>query len=154
MSDDEVEVDVDEEEEVYSDVEDEDDISDDGLPELPDGESVAKTRIPSIDPVLKASNKVQTIRVVSGDDRVTSNRLTKFEVSRILSIRAQQISDTPIIYARLEGERDPVKIAYAELLQRRCPLLLRRTISDSGGTVTVEQWDPNEMSLPMVNIAL
>jgi DNA-directed RNA polymerase I, II, and III subunit RPABC2 len=147
MSDDEIE----EEEEVFSDVSDEE-LSDDELAELAEIESAAKTKMAAIDPVLKTSNKIQTIRIVKDDDRVTSNRLTKYEVSRILSIRAQQISDTPIIYAKLSGERDPVKIAYLELSQKKCPLLLRRVINDNNSVLTVEQWNPNEMTIPLINI--
>ena len=79
--------------------------------------------------------------------RVTSKRMTKFELSRILQIRAEQIAkDAPIMVNVPENITYPLRIALMELEQNKSPVKIVRKIP---GFVE-EIWDPAEMILPEV----
>jgi DNA-directed RNA polymerase I, II, and III subunit RPABC2 len=68
----------------------------------------------------------------------TKNRLTKYEKSRLIGLRAQQISmGSPLMITQqsINKETDPVKIAELELIQRKIPMVIKRTLPD--GTVEI-----------------
>ncbi len=72
----------------------------------------------------------------------SSNRLTKYERSKILGARAIQISmGSPLMINDLHGETDPIKIAELELRQRKIPMIIKRTLPDG----TVEMWELEDM---------
>jgi DNA-directed RNA polymerase subunit K/omega len=105
------------------------------------------------DPLSRESNTSVRVIVVPEWERITSGRLCLTEAAGLLAERAEQIARTGTHFVLdIRGRRlhDPVEIAVAELLERRCPLILRRTIllRDAHGNSVVEDWDPNQMSLP------
>lgn len=105
------------------------------------------------DPLSRESNTAVRVIVVPEWERITSGRLCLTEAAGLLAERAEQIARTGTHFVLdIRGRRlhDPVEIAVAELLERRCPLILRRTIllRDAHGNSVVEDWDPNQMSLP------
>ncbi|CAA7031529.1 unnamed protein product [Microthlaspi erraticum] len=57
-------------------------------------------------------------------------RCRKLMISRILGIRALQISMTAPVMVELEGETDPLEIAMKELRQRKIPCTIRRYLAD------------------------
>lgn len=107
-----------------------------------------------IDPVVRASNKPVTIRIVPDEERVTDNRLHKSEAALIIAKRAAQIATHAKHFARnAQGLHDPVAIAYQELYERRCPLKLHRRIrTDPNGDEVVESWSPRKMALPPLQL--
>ncbi|AIB09818.1 DNA-directed RNA polymerase I, II, and III 15kDa polypeptide (nucleomorph) [Lotharella oceanica] len=58
------------------------------------------------------------------------NFLTKFEKTRIIGIRALQISHGSMIYVQLEGESDSIQIAIKEFREKKIPFKIRRFYPD------------------------
>ncbi|NBQ43951.1 MAG: hypothetical protein EBU23_16185, partial [Mycobacteriaceae bacterium] len=101
-----------------------------------------------VDPILRMSNKPRLVRVVKPEDRVTDNRLHKTEAAQIIAMRAQQIAKYGTHFTDGGSLHDPVMIAFKELLDRRCPLTLRRHIGTGpSGEPIVEEWDVRTMTL-------
>lgn len=93
--------------------------------------------------------KAIQIRIVPKSEAITDFRLHKPEASQIIALRAAQISETGIHFAKhAQGMHDPVKIATQELLERRCPLIVRRHM----GLNEYEELCPREMALPQLGI--
>lgn len=102
-----------------------------------------------VDPILRASNKPRIVRCVPPEERMTSHVLQKSEAAYIIATRAEQISKHPTAFVDIRGLHDPVAIAYKELFERRCPLVLRRPVGTGpAGEHLVEEWNPREMALP------
>jgi DNA-directed RNA polymerase subunit K/omega len=103
-----------------------------------------------VDPILRVSNKPREIIIVAADERVTDNCLHRSEAAALIGLRAEQIDKYASNFAETAGHlRDPVAIAYKELYDRRCPLKLRRSVGTGPrGEDIVEEWSPQEMTLP------
>jgi DNA-directed RNA polymerase subunit K/omega len=102
-----------------------------------------------VDPMLRASNKPRYVQVVAPEDRVTDNRLHKSEAALVIAMRAQQIAKHATVFTDGGPLHDPAELAFKELLDRRCPLVLRRLIGHSpAGEQVVEEWVVREMTLP------
>ncbi len=91
----------------------------------------------------------EKILVVAPDERRTDNFLSDFEMTEITSIRATQIAINNNCQVDITGMTNPIEMAWKELMARRCPLKVRRTIGEyfDGDThvVVVEDWDVNLM---------
>ena len=110
------------------------------------------------DPVTAGANTAIRVIVRPADQRVTDHRLQKSEASHIISVRAQQIARSATNYVAASPafalQTDPCEIAHRELVERRCPLLLRRQVGwGPNGEVIVEEWNPREMALPALPLA-
>ena len=79
--------------------------------------------------------------IVDHKNRVTSDRLSRYEMVELINIRSHQISKNPICFVDVSGLRDPTEMAIKELFENRCPLLVKREVAKN----TVELWNPNEM---------
>jgi hypothetical protein len=102
-----------------------------------------------VDPILRISNKHRFIHVVPPEDRVTDHRLQKPEAAYIIGMRAQQIALYATRYTEGASLHDPVMLAYKELLDRRCPFILRRPVGTGpNGELLIEEWTVREMTLP------
>jgi DNA-directed RNA polymerase subunit K/omega len=102
-----------------------------------------------VDPVLRMANKSRTVQVVAPEDRVTDNRLHRSEAAYIISMRAQQIARSATCFTEGGDLHDPVALAFKELLERRCPFILRRPVGFSpSGDPLIEEWAVREMTLP------
>ena len=96
------------------------------------------------------SNHIKEVIIVRPENRMTSNVMTKYEMTEYIDIRAVQIAEYNNCMADITGLSDPVLMAKRELMQRKCPLMLRRAV----GTRTVkgesvayyEDWNPAEMT--------
>lgn len=92
---------------------------------------------------------IREIVVVADDHRITSQLLSSFEMTEIVSIRATQISQFNNCMVSNEYD-DPIKQAQLELMKRKCPLILIREVGErmvDGKLAThVEQWLPNTMT--------
>jgi DNA-directed RNA polymerase subunit K/omega len=107
-----------------------------------------------VDPVIRASNRQHTIRLVPDEERTTDNRLHKSEAALVIAKRAEQIARHATHFAeKAAGLHDPVAIAYRELYERRCPLRLRRRVGYApNGDELVEEWSVREMTLPPLQL--
>jgi DNA-directed RNA polymerase I, II, and III subunit RPABC2 len=80
---------------------------------------------------------------VPDDHRITLNKLTKYEMVRVLGIRAQQISDNaPTLVKNIEG-KTPVEIAIYELRHKMTPFKIRRPLPNN----TYEIWKIKELEI-------
>jgi len=72
----------------------------------------------------------------------TTKYMTKYEISRLIGVRARQITMNAPIMIELESEvTDPLEIARQELLQRKIPLMIRRFLPDG----SYEDWSVRDM---------
>jgi len=106
-----------------------------------------------VNEIIRGSNRSLQTHVVKPDERVTDNRLHKSEAARIIAMRAEQIAQNATMFTDATGLHDPVMIAYQELLDLRCPLILRRRVGTTpSGDPIVEEWNTREMVLPQITI--
>lgn len=69
------------------------------------------------------------------------DRLTRFEVARIIGARALQISlGAPVLVKVKKGEFDPIKIAKKEFQQGKVPMTIKRTLPN--GEIVVINMKP------------
>jgi len=77
--------------------------------------------------------------------RVSSDHMSKFELSAILSNRVGQISKNGIHFSELKEEHDPYVLAVNEIKLKRCPLIIIRYIGIIDGKKMYEKWSANEL---------
>lgn len=107
--------------------------------------------------VLERSNKQRTVIIVEYDDRITSDHFQKGERAALIAIRGKQIANNgaPEYLNEIVEEMKKNKInissndiAEAELMNKKCPLKLRREIGvNAKDELIVEEWDPNDMKI-------
>jgi DNA-directed RNA polymerase I, II, and III subunit RPABC2 len=73
--------------------------------------------------------------------RITTRYLTKYEKARVLGTRALQLSMNAPPMVEVEGETDPLEIAYKELRQKKIPFIIRRYLPDQ----SFEDWRLEEL---------
>ncbi|KAI9352067.1 DNA-directed RNA polymerase II subunit F [Obelidium mucronatum] len=81
---------------------------------------------------------------ITGDNRMTTAYMTKYEKARVLGTRALQISMNAPVMVPLNGESDPLVIAMKELRANRIPLMIRRYLPDG----SYEDWACSELTAP------
>jgi len=82
-------------------------------------------------------------KAITGDDRITSPFMTKYERARILGTRALQISkNAPLMIVPEMGETDPYRLAERELAENKIPFIIRRFLPDG----SFEDWKINELT--------
>lgn len=84
------------------------------------------------------------IKIITGDARITSHILSLNEVARVVGVRATQINNGSDVFIDTKGMRNIEHMAIHEILQKKCPLKVRRFISEN----IAEEWSVNEMTLP------
>jgi DNA-directed RNA polymerase I, II, and III subunit RPABC2 len=93
------------------------------------------------DPEKYTNELHKEITIVPKERRKTSEVITLFEFTDIISNRAEQISKNSPIFTPIGSESDPIKMAEMEIKMKRCPLSIRRMLSNN----TAEIWEVNEM---------
>lgn len=102
----------------------------------------------------QAAQAVDTraIVVVDDEDRITSNVMTKAEVTRAIAIRAEHMTRYPSAFTDIGGLTQAKDIARKELYDHRSPLVLRRPVGrTAAGERIIEKWKVREMSYPPLN---
>lgn len=106
------------------------------------------------EPIVETEQEfVKRIVIIHPDKRMTSNILSAYETTELISLRATDISrhNNPMVDCK--DLDDPIKMAERELLAKKCPLLLNRIVGEyrEGKEVITysEDWDPNEMMITM-----
>ncbi len=80
-------------------------------------------------------------RGATGEARITTRYMTKYEKARVLGTRALQISMNAPVMVDIAGETDPLKIARKELNERKIPMIIRRYLPNG----TYEDWNIDEL---------
>jgi DNA-directed RNA polymerase I, II, and III subunit RPABC2 len=75
--------------------------------------------------------------------RITTRFLTKYEKARVLGTRALQLSMNAPPMVAVEGETDPLEIAYKELREKKIPFIIRRYLPDG----SFEDWKLDELAI-------
>ena len=75
--------------------------------------------------------------------RITTRFLTKYEKARVLGTRALQLSMNAPPMVTVEGETDPLEIAYKELREKKIPFIIRRYLPDG----SFEDWKLDELAI-------
>jgi len=84
------------------------------------------------------------IIIVPNNYRKTSEVITKFEFTDVVSNRAKQIENGSPVFVDIKDETDPILMAELEIRMKRCPISIRRLISNN----IAEIWDVNDMLIP------
>lgn len=79
--------------------------------------------------------------MATGEARITTRYMTKYERARVLGTRALQISMNAPVMVDIDGETDPLKIAMKELRDRKIPMIIRRYLPDN----SYEDWNIDEL---------
>jgi DNA-directed RNA polymerase subunit K/omega len=160
----EVEVDADESEVEVDADESEIDVDEIDADESEDDGSDDEESVDEKEELLKLNAAISTdyneiYDVVTGDACITSARLSAYEYTRLIATRAAQIEKGSGTFIPDDGKTSITQLAIMELKEKKCPLMLERTIQPAYTSKDgvrhlriVEQWDPNIMSLPF-NIA-
>lgn len=91
------------------------------------------------------------IIVISNENRITSDMMSKEELTEAISERIKQLEKESISFVDISDLSDPASIAKREISQKKCPLILRRSIGNilnmetGKQTMYYEYWDVNEM---------
>lgn len=107
------------------------------------------TEIPDLEPIIKPKHEYkpiisQDIIILHEEHRRTSDVMTIFEYTNIISQRALQINAGGPCYTNVDDLTNPLEMATKELQDKKCPLNIQRSITDK----IYEQWSANELSLP------
>lgn len=89
------------------------------------------------------------IIIIDNDKRKTLPILTKYEITRIISIRSSQIENGAEPCVRIDSKiNNPIKMAKLELLMGETPLILRRKIYSN----YYEEWKIKELKIINPNL--
>ena len=102
-----------------------------------------------VDAVVAEGGPQQDVDVLMMDEqqpggnsvRITTRYLTKYEKARVLGTRALQLSMNAPPMVEVEGETDPLEIAYKELREKKIPFIIRRYLPDT----SFEDWKLEEL---------
>lgn len=105
-------------------------------------------------PTERAPEIIRKVIIIDPEERQTTDILSRFEMSRLVSVRANQIANHNNPFVDITGLTSPIDMAKRELMQRKCPLTLTRgvgevtSVTHEGIHVTKyeEWWDPNTMT--------
>ena len=125
-----------------------DDFEDDGVKDPQWGEDEMENDI-DVDAVVAEGGPQQDVDVLMMDEqqpggnsvRITTRYLTKYEKARVLGTRALQLSMNAPPMVDVEGETDPLEIAYKELREKKIPFIIRRYLPDT----SFEDWKLEEL---------
>jgi len=90
---------------------------------------------------------IKEITFLHPNNRLTSECMTKFEYSEVISIRAKQIENGGICFTDIKNLTDPREMAIKEIADKQCPLTVIRMLTDVLG----ERWNINELAIPYDN---
>ncbi len=103
-------------------------------------------------PASSASRKRLHVHVVPPDERRTSDMMSLHELAAVVGVRAQQIDNGDVSYCRETHHTKAIKIAEQEILEKRCPLTVERTVLQRDDHIYVEHFSVNELAVPILNL--
>ena len=84
--------------------------------------------------------------IVPENDRCCRKIISDFELSKVLSIRSTQISNTGISFSEIKTT-DPIELAKDEIKHKKCPLKILRRIDINETIPRYEIWSVNELEI-------
>jgi DNA-directed RNA polymerase subunit K/omega len=130
------------------------DFDDENQPVNEEDEDDDQELIPDMDPI-ESLNKLKEhyeyrpelrkeIIIIHPDNRITSEIMTKFERTEVISIRSRQIENGGNCFVSVDDLTDPIEMAIREMQQKRCPCDILRARTDK----IYERWHVNELANP------
>jgi DNA-directed RNA polymerase subunit K/omega len=83
------------------------------------------------------------------NDYQTTNFLTKYEYTRILGMRAQEIAKGSQVYVDVGDIKDPIQMAEKEIREGKCPYIIERPIP--GKIINKPEMEPRRVSELLLN---
>ena len=80
------------------------------------------------------------------EERVTSEIMTSYEYTQVISIRASQIEKGSKIFIKNYSDENPIEIAKKEIEQKKSPMMITRFLTEELGEI----WAVNEMIPPNI----
>ena len=106
---------------------------------------IKKNNTPLLNADNYTSNDVHHVNIrIPDDNRITSEKMTMAEYTRVISERAQQIQNGSPIFIDIKDETEPIKIAELEIRNKRSPMKIIRHLTKN----IVEHWTVNELAPP------
>lgn len=93
------------------------------------------------DPEKYKNESHREIYIVPKNKRRTSEVITQFELTDVISNRAKHIENGSPVYTPIGDESDPLIMAEMEIKMKKCPLSIRRMLTSN----IAEIWEVNEM---------
>ena len=100
--------------------------------------------------ILLKNTTSSNIRIVKDEEKITKNIVSNYELTKIISERANSIENGAIPLVKVDISMTPQEIAYLELKSKRCPYLLYRDITFGRKERIQEEWDVNQMIIPQL----
>lgn len=98
--------------------------------------------------ILPEYNKVKKIIITEPNERITDNYMSRFEKTRCLAIRTEQISQSGKSFCDPEDIKNvdsAIEIAKIELETKKSPLIIVRKIKETPTEVYIEKWSVSEL---------
>ena len=91
----------------------------------------------------------RSVFIVHPEMRQSSFRMTVAEMSRVISVRSEQIEKGEHIFTEVGDLSTPTAIAEKELREGRCPLVISRTVATGPNQERIqERFRVRDMTLP------
>jgi len=95
------------------------------------------------------SSKLNFYKIKSKEDRKTKPYINKYEFTKLLGIRTEQITNGAQILLNneqiIECKKKPLLLAMKEMEEKTFPLILKRRYVDKKGDYTYEEWKVEEL---------
>jgi DNA-directed RNA polymerase subunit K/omega len=86
-----------------------------------------------------------TITIIHDTNRITSDCMTKFEYTEVVSVRAANIQMGGVCFTDVSNIDDPILKAKKEIYDKKCPLSILRMIKEN----VYEKYDVNSLAIPI-----
>ena len=98
----------------------------------------------------KINNSVLKKVIIDDADRITSNFITKYEITRTITYRITQIERGSKYFTDIGNINNAAQIAKKEIIDRKSPMIIEREINfDEKNNISYcERWKVNEMAYP------
>lgn len=99
----------------------------------------------------KQSDVVRRYIIVPPNERMTSERMTTYEVARVLGDYAVHVANGAPTFIDTKNYSSPIEIAYDSLVARKIPMCILRHVGvNEAGEKIYENWKIKEMTLPQL----
>ena len=92
-------------------------------------------------------NNIVSVKRIYGDDRITSNSITLFELVNVVNSRSDQINNGAELFIPFEINTSR-NLAIKEILEGKCPIKIIRSRGVINNIEYIEEWSVNELEIP------
>ena len=96
--------------------------------------------------------KSLVVHITPYDERKTQDSMTLFELAAVVGTRAQHIENGDMCYCSTISSDRSIKLAEQEIWEKKCPLIIERTVARVNNHLYVEHWPVNDLAIPYIDI--